>query len=131
MTGFGITAGVVFLVAAGAQALAQATTEQLPGPPPAASTAAPTLGVTPPSVYASANVGQFLAVCGNYQGGCADEVGNALMENMVFDGTANICLPGPDYAGSVLDYLKAHPETQNMPTEDGIYMAIRKVYACG
>jgi len=84
----------------------------------------------PPSVYDSANVAQFLTVCGSDQGGCADEIGNAFTDKMVFDGSANICLPGPDYAGPVLDYLKAHPETHSMPTEDGIYLAIRTVYSC-
>jgi hypothetical protein len=131
MIRFSVIACTAFLVATVDQALAQAATEQLPGPPPPASTAMPATGGTPPSVYASANVGQFLAVCGGDQGGCAGEVGNSLMEKMVFDGTANICLPGPDYPGPVLDYLKAHPETHSMPTEDGIYLAIRKVYSCG
>jgi hypothetical protein len=111
--------------------LARATTKQLPGLPLAASTATSAIGVVPPSVYASANVGQFLARCGRDHSGCADEIGNALLEKMVYDGAADICLPGADYTASVLDYLKAHPEAQNMPTEDGIYMAIRKIYACG
>jgi hypothetical protein len=131
MIRFGAIACTAFLVAAVNQALAQARMEQLPGPPPPASAATPATGGIAPSVYASANVGQFLAVCGSDQGGCADEIGNALIERMMYDGTANICLPGPDYAGSVLDYLKAHPETGSMPTEDGIYLAIRKVYSCG
>jgi hypothetical protein len=84
----------------------------------------------PDSVYSSANVGRFLAVCSSDQGGCADEVGNALMLKMGFDGSADICLPGADYSGPVIDYLKAHPETHAMQTEDGIYLAIRTVYAC-
>jgi hypothetical protein len=82
------------------------------------------------SVYSSADVGKFLTVCGSDQGGCADEVGNALMLKMQFDGSVNLCLPGPDYSQGVVDYLKAHPETHSMQTEDGIYLAIQKVYTC-
>jgi hypothetical protein len=132
MVRFGVIACVALLVATADQALAQAVTKALPGPPAPAPMTAPTslTGGIPPSVYSSANVGQFLVVCGSDQGGCADEVGNALINKMVFDGTANICLPGPDYAGAAIKWLGAHSETHNMPTEDGIYMALQKVYAC-
>ena len=58
-------------------------------------------------------------------------MGNALIDKMQFDGTANICLPGPDYPVGALKYLNAHPEMRSMPTEDGIYQALRTVYSCG
>jgi hypothetical protein len=126
---------VAFMALFSGQALAQTGMQALTGPPPPTSITGPTsststTGGIPQSVYGSANVGQFLALCGSDQGGCADEVGTALMDKMVFDGTANICLPGPDYPGAVIEYLRAHPETHSMPTEDGIYMAIGKVYSC-
>jgi hypothetical protein len=131
MVRFGVIACTAFLALAAGQALAQPTTEPLPGPPAPASVATPGTGGIAPSVYASANIGQFLIVCGNDQGGCADEVGNALIDKMQFDGTANICLPGPDYPVGALKYLNAHPEMRSMPTEDGIYQALRTVYSCG
>jgi hypothetical protein len=85
----------------------------------------------PPSVFAAATVKDFLADCASDQGGCADEVGTALMDNMTFDGSANICLPGPDFSTGAVDWLKAHPETAGMKTEDGIYLALQKSYPCG
>ena len=102
------------------------TASAAPVQQPAASRA-----VLPPSVYAASTIRQFLPFCGKDQGGCADEVGMALNDKMVMDGTASICLPGPDYAGAAIAWLKAHPEVAAMPTEDGIYLALRKVYACG
>jgi hypothetical protein len=123
MVRLGIIASTAILILAAGQALAQ-TGAKAPGP------ATPSPMVIPDSVYSSANVGRFLTVCSGDQGGCADEVGNALMLKMGFDGSADICLPGADYSGPVIDYLKTHPETHAMRTEDGIYLAIRTVYAC-
>jgi hypothetical protein len=132
MVRFRVIACMALLVAVADQALAQAVTQALPGPPAPASIPAPTSAMGEPlSANSSANIGQFLAICRNDQGSCADEVGGALIAKMTFDGTADICLPGPSYAGLVIDYLKAHPETHNASTEDGIYAAIRKVYPCG
>jgi hypothetical protein len=133
MVKFGVIACMALLVAVADQAGAQPAAQALPGPPgPAATTAPLTLsGGLSTSIYSSGNVGQFVAVCERDQGGCADEVGGALIAKMTFDGTADICLPGPSYAGLVIDYLKAHPETHNASTEDGIYAAICKVYPCG
>ena len=121
----GIIACTAILALAAGQALAQSAKPASVNARTPAATAE-----MPPSVYSSSDVGKFLAVCGSDQGGCADEVGNALMLKMQFDGSVNLCLPGPDYSGSVIDYLKAHPETHAMQTEDGIYLAIQKVYTC-
>ena len=136
MAGFGIIIRTALLLTAMTPALAappanQLPVQQLPGPPPPA----PATGVAPgtaisPSVYAAATIRQFLTVCSNDQGGCADEVGNALINKMRFDGRSNICLPGPDYAGPALKWLDAHPEAQAMPTEDEIYLALQNVYPC-
>jgi len=80
-----IAFGIV--IAAGSVASAQAQREP-------AAPFAPSSGTTSPSVYATTTVKDFLVICGNDQGGCADEVGMALDYKMVMDGTANICLPG-------------------------------------
>jgi hypothetical protein len=44
---------------------------------------------------------------------------------------SHICLPGISYAGAVAPWLRAHPETTNMPAEDGIYLALTNIYKCG
>ena len=123
MTRLRIIACMAILALAAGQAFAQTPGASVKARAPVAS------GIAP-SVYSSSTVGTFLAACGSDQGGCADEVGNALMLKMRFDGSVNLCLPGPDYSGSVIDYLKAHPETHTMQTEDGIYLAVQKVYTC-
>ena len=120
---------IALLLAAMSSAQAAPAPQVLQGPPPPASPAAPIATISP-SVYASSTVKDFLSVCGNDQGGCADEVGNALIDKMVFDGTADICLPGPDYAVGALKWLDTHPEVGTMPTEDGIYLALQKADSC-
>jgi hypothetical protein len=83
------------------------------------------------STYSAPDVNDFLIACRSDPSGCADEVGAALMDKMTFDGTANICLPSTDYAVAVPAWLSSHPETHNMPTEDGIYLTLKKLYPCG
>jgi hypothetical protein len=81
--------------------------------------------------YSAPTVNDFLTVCRSDQSGCADEVGAALMNKIIFDGTANICLSSMDYAAAVPEWLSSHPETHNMPMEDGIYLTLKKLYPCG
>jgi hypothetical protein len=83
-----------------------------------------------PSTFSAPTVGDFLNACSSDQGGCADEVGAALMDKMTLDGTADICLPSTDYAVAVPEWLSSHPETHNMPTEDGIYLTVKTLYPC-
>jgi hypothetical protein len=126
-------AGMAMLVAGAALAAPpeqQKPAQQLPGPPPPVTAGAPDIAPVSPSVYSTGTVAQFLNVCGNDQGGCADEVGTVLIDKMSFDGRSNICLPGPDYALPALQWLKTHPEAQSMPTEDGVFLALQKTYPC-
>ena len=84
----------------------------------------------PDSIYGAATVGAFLAACRGDQGGCMDEVGTALMDKMDYSGTSRVCISSPDYGQPVPAWLSAHPQTANMPTEDGIYLAIETLYPC-
>ena len=84
-----------------------------------------------PSIFSALTIDDFLIACRGDQTSCADEVGSALMDKMTFDGTANICLPSTDYAEAVPEWLSSHPETYKMPTEDGIYLTLKKLYPCG
>jgi hypothetical protein len=90
----------------------------------------PLPSVGEPSVYAASTVRQFLTACTIDQGACVDEVGTALMDKMDYTGTSNVCIQSPDYGGAVPKWLSAHPETSNMATEDGIYLAIKTLYPC-
>jgi hypothetical protein len=85
-----------------------------------------------PVILASsaATVGDFLAVCRSDQAGCSDEVGTALLDEMKYDGTSTLCLPSPDYAQPVIAWLNVHPEDRGLHTEDGIFLALKAVYAC-
>ena len=60
----------------------------------------------------------------------ANEVGTALLDKMAPDGIADICLPSTDYTAAVPVWLNSHPETHNMPTEDGIYLTLKALYPC-
>jgi hypothetical protein len=93
---------------------------------------APVPSALPPSSpYEAATAGQFAADCRSDQGGCADLVGNVLMDKINYSPTAHICLPGVNYANGVAPWLLAHPETANMPAADGIYLALTSLYKCG
>jgi hypothetical protein len=92
---------------------------------------APPASAPPASLYAAATAGQFAAQCKSDQGSCADIVGNVLMDKVNYSPTANICLPGVNYADGVAPWLLAHPETANMPAADGIYLALTSLYKCG
>ena len=94
--------------------------------------AAPVPTTLPPSSpYAATTAGQFAASCKGDRGGCADLVGNVLMDKIQYSPTSHICLPGVNYADGVAPWLLAHPETANMPTAAGIYLALTSIYKCG
>ena len=95
---------------------------------PAASAATPMY--KPMDVYATATVKDFLAACKSDQSSCIDEVGSALMDKMVLDGNSSICIETLNYGAAVPGWLIAHPQTASMPTEDGIYTALRALYPC-
>jgi hypothetical protein len=87
--------------------------------------------LAPASPYMATTAGQFAASCKSDQGGCADFVGNVLMDKIQYSPTSHICLPGVNYADGVAPWLLAHPETANMPVADGVYLALTSIYKCG
>ena len=98
----------------------------------ASAAAAPAVQILPPSSpYAATTAGQFAAACQSDQGGCADIVGNVLMNKIQYSPTSYICLPDVNYTNKVAPWLMAHPEAANMPVADGIYLAITTIYRCG
>ena len=95
-----------------------------------ADTPAPLPGIETTSVYSAPTVKDFIAACKIDQDGCVDEVGDALLDKMHFDGTANICVDQVGYGHAVANWLGSHPDTAGMNTEDGIYTALKALYPC-
>jgi hypothetical protein len=87
---------------------------------------------TPTSLepYSAVTVKEYLATCKIHIDSCSLEVGNALMNKIDFRDTAQVCLNSGYDAHAILDWLVSHPETHQMPTEDGIYLAMRSLYPC-
>ena len=82
------------------------------------------------NVYSAPTVKDFLAACKTDQDGCVDEVGNALLDKMRFDGSSDICFDSLTYGRAVPGWLGAHPNVSGMNTEDGIYTALKALYPC-
>jgi hypothetical protein len=85
----------------------------------------------PDSPYSAATAGQFADACKTDPSSCAAMVGQVLMDRIQFSPTSRICLPGVTYAGAVGPWLATHPEAAQMPTGDGIYLALTTIYKCG
>jgi hypothetical protein len=83
------------------------------------------------SPYSAATAGQFADACKTDPSSCAAMVGQVLMDRIQFSPTSRICLPGVTYAGAVGPWLATHPEAAQMPTGDGIYLALTTIYKCG
>ncbi len=83
------------------------------------------------SPLSAKTAGEFAKACVNDNSSCADVIGMSLMDKINFARTSRICLPGTDYAPDVERWLTAHPETASMSTEDGIFLALQTIYACG
>ena len=96
---------------------------------PAAAQPARSANQEPLSVFSAPTVNEFLVACKADQGGCVDEVGIALMDKFQFQG--DICLPSVKYGDAVPGWLNSHAQTHAMPTEDGIYLAVKSLYPCG
>ena len=83
-----------------------------------------------PSTFTAPTIGDFLNACRSNQTGCEDEVGAALLDKMNSNRPSDICLPSTDYTAAVPVWLNSHPETYNMPTEDGIHLSLKTLYPC-
>ena len=81
--------------------------------------------------FSAATVKDYLSACEYHQSTCLSEVGTALMDRVNPSGPTELCLPSASYAFAVPKWLNAHPETFPMPTETGIYLALKNLYPCG
>lgn len=82
------------------------------------------------TIFDAKDVGSYLAACRADEGGCEAEVLDALMDKMSFSVASNICLDTQEFAKPAIEWLKAHPETRAMPTEDGIFLSLKTNFPC-
>ena len=82
----------------------------------------------PVSAFSAPTINDYLLACRADHSACVDEVGSAMMDKFEYAG--DLCLPSVDYANAVPGWLSAHAETHAMPTEDGIYLALKSLYRC-
>jgi hypothetical protein len=121
------------LVPASISAQTRLPNTQPPGagmPPAATLSAPPAPGVGGMSIYTAATVNDFLAACRADQAGCMAQIGSAFLTHMNDDGDDTVCLNDVNYGRPVPAWLDSHPETHTMPTENGIYLALQKLYPC-
>lgn len=82
------------------------------------------------SPFLAATAGEFAAVCQKSQGGCADVIGEVVLDRILYSPASRVCLPDENYPDKVPSWLLAHPETSKMAALDGIYLAITNLYRC-
>ena len=80
--------------------------------------------------YSAAVVEDYIAACKFHPDGCAFEIGEALMNKIELRGPAKVCLVSGYEEHVILDWLVSHPDTHQMPTQDGIYLAMKSIYPC-
>jgi len=80
--------------------------------------------------FTAATVREFLASCGHDMSQCDYTLRSVLLDRLNGKDATSLCLKGAHYQEPVIAWLKAHPETAPMPTEDGIYTAFKSLYPC-
>ena len=80
--------------------------------------------------FEAVTVDQFLVSCGRDLSQCDFKIRMALLDKLHAPGATSICLKGAHYHQPVLDWLKVHPETSTLETEEGIYRAFKALYPC-
>jgi len=96
--------------------------------------------LTPNTIWAEdhvpAKTGAFLAYCKTNNQGCVDEVADISFAMQVTNPAKKEWCPTKEVedvkllTGKVVEWLTAHPETADMATEDGIEMALVRLYPC-
>lgn len=80
--------------------------------------------------FEAATVREFLAACDRDTSQCSFKLRMALLDNLTSRGATSICIKDAHTQAPVIAWLNAHPEIQNMATEDGIYAAYKSLYPC-
>jgi hypothetical protein len=80
--------------------------------------------------FEAATVSDFLASCGRDTSQCEFKLRLTLLDKLNASGESPICLKDVHTREPVIAWLKTHPETHAMPTEDGIFAAYSSLYPC-
>jgi len=80
--------------------------------------------------FEAATVNQFLASCDRDMSQCDFKIRLALLDKLPAADATSVCMKGAHFQEPVIAWLKAHPETWTMETEDGIYVAFKGLYPC-
>ena len=75
-------------------------------------------------------INEFIATCDGDVFQCEYKMRNAVLNNINKKDAQSICIKDDDPRNQVINWLKAHPETHTMPTEDGLYTAYKSLYRC-
>ena len=128
MRKYWLWAGLTLFLAA--PAAAQPPSAPAPATPNANIPPTQAAGLGASSIYTAASVNEFLSDCRADQSGCMAEIGNAFLKHLNGQDDVTICLNDVTYGKPVPDWLASHSETHAMPAEDGIYLALQKLYPC-
>jgi len=80
--------------------------------------------------FEAATVKDFLASCGRDTSQCEFTLRLTVLDKLNAGDASPICLKDVHTREPVIAWLKVHPETHPMPTEDGIFAAYRSLYPC-
>jgi hypothetical protein len=83
-----------------------------------------------PRPFSTTVVKDYIASCKIHPVGCSLEMGNALINKIELHGPAQVCLVSGYDEHVIFDWLVSHPDAQQMPTQDGIYLAMKSLYPC-
>ena len=83
-----------------------------------------------PRPFSAAIVRDYIAACRIHPQGCSLEIGEALINKIELRGPAQVCLSSGYDEHVILAWLISHPDINQMPTQDGIYLAIKSLYPC-
>jgi hypothetical protein len=75
-------------------------------------------------------VSEFVTACDRDASLCGFKMRMAVLNKINTRGATSICFNDPNPQKPVIAWLKAHPETHKMPTEDGLYEAYKSLYPC-
>jgi hypothetical protein len=80
--------------------------------------------------FEAATVSDFLATCNWDTSQCDFKLRLTLLNKLNARDATSVCLKDAHTHAPVIAWLKAHPETHAMATEDGIYKAYTSLYPC-
>ena len=96
-------------------------------PVPAIAAANAVLEKTPAE---AATIDEFIGACDRNTSLCEYKMRMAVLNNVNTRNAPSICLNNMQPRQTVMAWLRAHPETHKMPTEDGLFTAYQSLYPC-